>query len=181
MDVVCKRTGRMRVVTPPDDTMSDEIWPNWNEGVPTKLRKKVFRPTFWLNGVRHLGMYHYESLELEWNKSYKFSEFKGKCNDHLLPKDYTSEWSGIYRILSSNKTIDRLGGKDPTGTLYVGRAGGTGKNWSILRTRIISILNGEHHAMQNWHYNALLKQMFPMESLAIEWAVSGLSTTPLSV
>jgi hypothetical protein len=36
-----------------------------------------------------------------------------------------------------NTVIDRCCGKDPRGTLYLGLAGGRGRNWSILRTCIM--------------------------------------------
>ena len=70
-------------------------------------------------------------------------------NKRFLPHSYTDEWSGVYRIFSPNTPIDRCCGKDPTGTLYIGLAGSRVRKWSIPRTRISSILTGEHHAIKN--------------------------------
>ena len=92
-------------------------------------------------------------------------------NKRFLPHSYTDEWSGVYRIFSPNTPIDRCCGKDPTGTLYIGLAGSRVRKWSILRTRISSILTGEHHAIKN--RSDLSRQRFPWGSLAVEWAYTG--------
>src|SRR5581483_4688306 len=42
---------------------------------------------------------------------------------HLLPGLRQSEWSGVYRLFSPSKEIERCSGCVPTGTLYIGRAG----------------------------------------------------------
>jgi hypothetical protein len=63
--------------------------------------------------------------------------------------------------------------EDPTGTLYVGLAGSRGRNWSILRTRIQSILKQNHHAIENWRYTDLMYEKYPWGSLAVEWAYTG--------
>jgi hypothetical protein len=149
----------------------EEILPHWNDGVPTKFRLRVYCPSFFNNGVHHQPVMKLTSLELRWGNMYMLSRLKE--NDRLLPGDCTSEWSGVYRISCPNVTIDRCCGKDPTGTLYIGRAcsrGSKGGNWSILRTRVRSILNREHHVMSNWSSSDLLRQKFPWESLAVEWA-----------
>jgi hypothetical protein len=94
-------------------------------------------------------------------------------NFHLLPGNYKSEWSGVYRIFSPNTDIDRCCGKDPTGTLYVGMAGTRGGNWSILRTRIAAIAKRDHHTTENWAFSNVSRQKFPWETLAVEWAYTG--------
>jgi hypothetical protein len=154
--------------------VGEEIWPHWSDGVPTKLRKKVVCAPFWLKGVEHRAVRHYPSIELRWNKSNTLSKL---CrNSDLLPSSsYQDEWSGIYRIFSPDRTIDRCAGKDPTGTLYLGRAGGKGGNWSILRTRIMQILRREHHAINNWSFSTVLQQKYPWESLALEWTYTDLA------
>jgi hypothetical protein len=149
----------------------DDIWPHWSEGKPTKLRLRMATPSFILGTVRHNYREYIYSLELEWNNMYMLSVLKN--NYYLLPSAHKSEWSGVYRIFSPNMIIDRFGGKDPTGTLYLGRAGSGNKNWSILRTRIMSIANKEHHAINNWLFNNLIRQKYPWESLAVEWAYTG--------
>jgi hypothetical protein len=148
-----------------------DIWPHWSEGVPTKLRRKLGSPSFVLGAVRHEYREHHETLEFKWNDVRKLSFLRRNyCH---LPGNYTSEWSGVYRIFSPDTTIDRFCGKDPTGTLYLGRAGGVGRNWSILRTRIMAIAKGEHHATRSWDYSDVIRQKYPWDSLAIEWAYTG--------
>jgi hypothetical protein len=143
-----------------------EVWPHWSQGIPTKLRKRVRSPSFFLEGVYHQPFDYMQSLELEWSNPYLLSRLKE--NRALLPGDYTSEWSGVYRIFSPNTTIDRYCGKDPTGTLYLGRSGTGRAKWSILRTRINELVNGRHHAPSNW--SVLIEQKYPRASLAVEWA-----------
>jgi len=49
----------------------EEIWPDWSEGVPTKLRRRVFSPWFSSQtGVRHYPYERYASLELKWSNMY---------------------------------------------------------------------------------------------------------------
>jgi hypothetical protein len=127
--------------------------------------------SFFLKDVYHRPRYYFETVELKWNNAYLLSVL-GK-NYRLLPCNYESQWSGIYRLFSANMKIDRCCGKDPTGTLYLGFAGGGTRNWSILRTRIGQILRGEHQAIRNWNFGDLSKQRFPWESLSIEWAYTG--------
>jgi hypothetical protein len=149
----------------------EDIWPHWSEGVPTKLRRKLGCPAFVLGAVHYRYPTYYASVDLDWNAPAKLS-LLGR-NYRLLPRNYRSEWSGIYRIFSPDTTIDRCCGKDPTGTLYLGQAGSRGRSWSTLRTRIMSIVKRGHHAIRNWNYNQPAKQKFPWESLAVEWAFMG--------
>jgi hypothetical protein len=152
-------------VHPPKPT--EEIWPHWSEGTPTKLLLKVYSPMFSRKGVRHWPCEYYASLELKWNGIYMLSHLKE--NTQLLPGNYTAEeWSGVYRLFAPDKTIDRSCGKDPTGTLYIGCAGTGDGKWSCLHTRILSLVWQDHHAMQN--RNDLIRQSYPWESLAVEWA-----------
>jgi hypothetical protein len=156
-------------VHPPEKV--EEIWPHWSEGVPGKLCWSARTPGFSLGPVYHRGRSGYETIELNWNAPQKLAALKS--NYHLLPRDRTSEWNGVYRIFSPNATIDRCCGRDPTGTLYLGLAGSRGRNWSILRTRILSIVNRNHHAIEHWCRSTALRQQFPWESLCVEWAYTG--------
>jgi hypothetical protein len=126
-----------------------KIWPHWSEGIPTKLRLKVSIDAFSRGNVYHKPVEKYETLELRWNAPHALSVLKNSYS--RLPSARRGEWSGVYRIFSPDTTINRCCGKDPTGTLYIGRAGVRGRNWSILRTRIMSIVTGDHHAIRNAH------------------------------
>jgi hypothetical protein len=153
---------------PPRPLQADDIWPHWSEGVPTKLRKTFWSPAFNLGKVYHHPRYSAETLEFEWRGSHLLSVLRQ--NYQLLPSSrYSRQWNGVYRIFSPNTTIDRICGRDPTGTLYLGRAGSK-RGWSILRTRIQEIARKSHHATSGWSYSELLRKKFPWESLALEWA-----------
>jgi hypothetical protein len=149
-----------------------EIWPHWSEGVPNKLRRKLGSPPFTLGGVQHNYREYFESLEFNWSGRHKLSFLKDQYSYLPSGRD-DSEWSGVYRIFLPDTTIDRFCGKDSTGTLYLGRAGGVGRNWSILRTRIMAIANREHHATRSWDNNEVIRKTYPWDSLAIEWAYTG--------
>lgn len=95
------------------------IWPHWSDGIPTKLRRKLGCDEFVKGAVRHRYMVYYPSVKLNWNAPVKLSLLEN--NNRFLPRNYRSEWSGVYRIFSPNTTIDRCCGKDPTGTLYIGQ------------------------------------------------------------
>ncbi|MBN8980533.1 MAG: hypothetical protein J0I29_04525 [Rhizobiales bacterium] len=175
--------GKLYVFTPESESKEvadslqqrtpGDIWPNWSEGVPTKLRRKVGSPAFFKDGVSYEYREYYETVELEWNLSRKL--FVLRDNYNLLPSHkHRSQWSGVYRIFCPETTIDRFCGKDPTGTLYLGRAGNGGRNWSILRTRLMAIANKEHHATSHWFgFPNHVQEKFPWNSLAVEWAFTG--------
>ena len=55
----------------------------------------------------------------------------------------------------------------------MGQAGSRGRSWSILRTRIRSIVKGDHHAIGNWRDSNIARQKFPWDSLSVEWAFTG--------
>ena len=150
---------------------AEDIWPHWSEGRPTKLARWVNIPRFFRAGVHYKERPYYLVWELNWSDAYPLSLLKQK--QHLLPSNHQSESSGVYRIFSPNKTIDRACGKDPTGTLYIGSAGTGARNWSILRTRIRSIVNGQHNALCNWQVHEFVREAFPWHSLAVEWAFTG--------
>ena len=148
-----------------------EIWPHWSEGRPTKLRRRVESPPFTNGAVCHRYTEYYATVEYDWNSPHTWVALSK--NYGLLPGTYTTHWSGVYRAFASDITIDRCCGKDPTGTLYIGRAGGGGRNWSILRNRIMSLAKRDHHATNNWSFSDLVQQKFPWNSLAVEWAFTG--------
>jgi hypothetical protein len=129
-------------------------------------------PSFVLGAVRHDYREYYETLEFKWNDMRKLS-FLRENYRQLPAAKYESQCSGVYRIFSPDAIINRFCGKDPTGTLYLGRAGGVGRNWSILRTRIMSIVKREHHATRSWDNSDVIQQKYPWDSLAIEWAYTG--------
>ena len=47
----------------------EKIWPHWGEGIPTKLRLKVYNPACSVGEVHHRSCEYYKSLELNWNSS----------------------------------------------------------------------------------------------------------------
>jgi hypothetical protein len=147
---------------------ADDIWPDWSTGVPTKMRRRVWSPAFTLGKVQHEACSRYETLELEWQRSRLLSAIRK--NYKLLPSGrYSSHWIGVYRIFVPDKTINRLCASDPTGTLYLGRAGSK-RGWSILRTRLMQMAKREHHATRCWSDNQRLSQMYPWETVAVDWA-----------
>ena len=148
-----------------------EIWPDWTQGRPALFRVEVYNPSFFLGKVRHHSTTSLESLKLRWRSPHQLSSLTTRSR--RLPGNHIEEWSGVYRIFATELAITRCCGDDPTGTLYLGRAGSRGQNWSILRTRIQSILTQRHHAIENWSFSKTMRQQFPWESLAIEWAYTG--------
>ena len=104
-------------------------------------------------------------LDFIWRRAHTLHEL---YNGDYLP----NHSSGVYRLFAPNKSIDRCCGKDTSGTLYLGCAG-TKRNWSNLRTRIRSIVNGEHHAITNVHCNETVRKAFPRDRLAVHWAYMG--------
>lgn len=145
-----------------------DIWPNWCNGVPTKLRRTLWSPSFFEGNTHHRNRPYQETVELKWTAENMLAALRE--NSNVLPSNRrSSEWDGVYRIFSPGVRIERLCGSDPTGTLYLGRAGSE-RGWSILRTRILQIIRKEHHAIQRWHFNNFVKQRFPWNSLAIQWA-----------
>ena len=154
-----------RVVTPQD------IWPNWAEGRPSSFRLRYYWQPFRLGRVSHRGTYRSESLELEWERCASLSSIS--ANPDQLPPSDTYAWSGVYRIFRPNTEIARVAGRDPTGTIYIGKAG-TGKlNWSILRTRVREAANQTHQATRHWQFNDRIRAEHPWEALRIEWAFTG--------
>lgn len=147
------------------------IWPRWTEGVPKKLRSFATSPSFYLGKVYHRDRPYWSTLRFKWNGPF----FLSLLTDWAwpLPSAHQDHWSGVYRISAQDAVIDRCCGRDPTGTLYIGRAGDGGKRESILRTRIKSIIRKDHHATNNWSFNTVLQQQFPWDSLAVEWAYTG--------
>ena len=149
--------------------VTEDIWPHWSEGVPTRLRSTAWTPAFWHGKVYHKARPTQDSLELMWSAPQLLSVLSE--NYHLLPSGkFSSQWNGVYRLFLPDTIIDRFCGKDPTGTLYLGRAGSK-RGWSILRTRIQEIARGTHHATRG--FSDLVRQKYPWESLAVDWAYTG--------
>jgi len=155
-------------VHPPEQMQ--ELWPHWNDGVPRTFRRKLGSPSFHKGTVRHRYREYYVTIELDWNTPHSLPLLRN--NYDLLPSTFTRHWSGVYRIFSPDTKIDRCCGQDPTGTLYIGQAGSRG-GWSILRTRIMAIVKGDHHATNKRSVNSVVREMFPWGSLAVEWAYTG--------
>jgi hypothetical protein len=147
--------------------MAEEIWPDWSD-TPTKFHSVV-------DSDPRTGAEYYETLLLRWDNTHLLSSLLQNKNRLLPSSKYSDQWSGVYRIFSPNKIIDRFCGKDGTGTLYIGRAGTGAKSWSILQTRIKAIAEGKHHATRNWSSN-VIQQKYPWEALAIEWAYTKMRT-----
>lgn len=147
-------------IRPPD------VWPVWNEGVPTKLRRRLGCDPFTFKENHHKYATYYVTLEFVWSSPHMFSELRGNGYN------YPNHSGGVYRVFAPNRVIERSCGSDLTGTLYLGRAG-TGRNWSNLRTRVKQIIRGGHHAVDNAHFHELIKRFYPEEALAVQWSYMG--------
>src|SRR5262245_4803691 len=84
---------------------ADEIWPDWSEGRPTKLRRKLGSPEFTKDGVHHRYREYYATIVYDWKSSQTLVELKK--NYRLLPSTDWSHWSGVYRVFAEGTTIDR--------------------------------------------------------------------------
>jgi hypothetical protein len=143
-------------------------WPNWSDGVPIILRRTVWSPQFQLGQVIHRHRKIQATVEFTWGKPRLLTELRE--NYGLLPSiKYTSQWYGVYRVFVPDSRIGRLCGIDPTGTIYIGRAGSE-RGWSILRTRIMQLAKREHHVTREWAYNDARQKKYPWSSLAVDWA-----------
>jgi hypothetical protein len=140
-----------------------EIWPDWTNGVPTRLRRLCWIDGLFIEKVRRYPIHYYESIKFKWIGQHTLPVLRD-----FLPGDYTDQWSGVYRIFVPSANIARCCGSDPTGTIYIGRAGNGEKNWSTLRTRIKSIITREHHAIKG--RGRAQQDKYPCDSLAVEWA-----------
>lgn len=156
-----------RKLNPPQ--FPPDIWPHWAEGVPTLLRHSGWCEGFTKNGVTHRSRPSIYTIDLEWLKPRNLSSLAD--NYGHLPGLWTREWSGVYRVFVEGQPIDRLLGKDPTGTLYLGMAGSGERNSSIMRTRLMGLAKRRNHQVADrWIYNKQLENRFPWKSLLIEWA-----------
>jgi hypothetical protein len=134
--------------------VAGDIWPNWNEGVPRKLLRQLGSSTFIVENVTYEHQaYHDIPIVFEWSQSFTLPDLSNN-RQHLPEHD-----SGIYRLFAPNKTIDRCCGKDSTGTLYLG-CGGTKRNWSSLRTRVKSLVDRKHHAINGVSFNKIRTKAF---------------------
>ena len=145
-----------------------DIWPGWEEGVPTLLRRTVWTPRFQLGKVLHQHRQVRATVEFTWSKARLLSELRN--NYGLLPSSkYSSQWYGVYRVFVPGTAIGRFCGTDSTGTVYIGRAGSR-RGWSILRYRLMQLAKREHHVTQAWDYHSARQQKYPWSSLAVDWA-----------
>jgi hypothetical protein len=143
-----------------------DIWPNWCDGVPRTLRRNLHSDAFFHGENYHKGRPYCESIQLDWNEPQPLSLLEKYY--HLLPSNQRkNEWSGVYRIFLPNTVIDRIGGPDPTGTLYIGMAGGGKRKWSTLRNRVMTIAKKEHHAID---FREVFTKKYSHKFLAVEWA-----------
>ena len=106
------------------------------------------------------------SLNLDWNRPYLLADLER--NYELLPSTRTSEWSGVYRLFAPDTVIERACGADATGTLYIGKGGAGGRKWSILRNRVMKLVQREHNALDHWHVSNRVQQRFPWTGLAVQ-------------
>lgn len=145
-----------------------DIWPGWTDGPPTMLRRTVWSPQFKLGAVLHKHRQIQVTVQFTWRKARLLSELRK--NYGLLPSvKYSSEWYGVYRVFVPGESIGRFCGTDPSGTIYIGRAGSQ-RGWSILRTRLMQLAKREHHVTQAWDYHGARHQKYPWASLAVDWA-----------
>ncbi|UTD29163.1 hypothetical protein [Bradyrhizobium sp. WD16] len=145
-----------------------DVWPDWQSGVPRFLRRTVWTPRFHLGKVRHDRRKVQATVRYPWVKPRLLSELRD--NYGLLPSSrYSSEWYGVYRVFVQGISIGRFCGVDPTGTIYIGRAGSK-RGWSILRTRLMQLAKREHHVIQAWDHCAARQKQYPWSSLAVDWA-----------
>jgi len=97
---------------------------------------------------------------------------------------YLSARKGVYRLVglaeagvSKPAVIDRICGRDETGTLYIGAEG---KNFAVRSrlTKLVrslkeprsgNVFNSEHHVGLFLRRNSLLNERFPRSKLGIEW------------
>jgi hypothetical protein len=145
-----------------------DIWPNWCDGVPNKLRRTLWNDSFYRDGVHHRSRSSTDTLKLRWKSAYPLTSLEQ--DQWLLPRDAESCWSGVYRLFAREKSIARCCGVDPTGTLYIGCAGSRGANWSTLRTRVKEVLKQKHSATLKWWLSEALKREYTWDLLSIEWA-----------
>jgi hypothetical protein len=149
----------------------EEIWPNWRDGVPTRFHRRIQGEAFFKNGNFHKEVIYYVPLQLRWNTPQSLTALEK--NKYLLPDTHASEWSGVYRVFCTKAAIDRSCGRDETGTLYIGMAGAGIMRSSILRTRVKEIVDGRHQAFNLWRCSDMVRQKFPWDCLAVEWAFTG--------
>lgn len=80
---------------------------------PDDAAPQVGSPPFYLGKVHHRYREYFVTVEYRWNPSHTLV-FLSK-NYRWLPRTYSSEWSGVYRVFCPDTIIDRSCGKDPTG------------------------------------------------------------------
>lgn len=151
----------------PVPARAEDIWPNWTDGLPTKLRRTYWLDTHSVGRVRYDARSVQETIDFEWSKAHALHKLDSRYGP--LPGKYSSQWKGVYRIFLPNKSIGRLCADDPTGTLYIGKAGSS-RGWSILRSRVQAAISRRHHATSWWSYQGVLRDKHPWETLAIQWA-----------
>jgi len=145
-----------------------DIVPHWSEGVPTLIRRTGWTERFTKNRVTYDSRLWTKTVNYEWCSPRNLSELAEKYS--RLPSTRQWEWSGVYRIFVEGQAIDRLLGKDPTGTLYVGMAGHGSRKWSIMRSRIMGLATRRNHQVANrWFFSEKLEKRFPWKSMMIQW------------
>lgn len=154
-----------KLLNPPGE---NDVWPGWIDGAPTVLRRTVWSPQFQLETVLHKNRQVQVTVQFTWRKASLLSELRE--NYDLLPSArYSSQWYGVYRVFVPGASIGRFCGTDPSGTIYIGRAGSQ-RGWSILRSRLMQLAKREHHVTQMWDDHEARHQRYPWSSLAVDWA-----------
>jgi hypothetical protein len=137
---------------------ADYVRPQWIEGRP-----REFRVTFWIRKGPFARTNHTETFKLHWQPRVALDSLDRASNLY--------HQSGVYRLFLPGTEIGRLGGKDSTGTLYIGKAGTGSLLVSTVRTRLSRLLNnGTHRARDRLKF---INQHFPEASLYVEWAYTG--------
>lgn len=150
-------------------TVPPDIIPNWSEGVPTLIRRSGWTERFTKNRVTYESRLVTNTVKYDWRPAKNLSQLAEKSGG--LPSLHRLEWSGVYRVFIEDEGIDRLLGKDPTGTLYLGMAGDGSLKASIMRTRIMNLATRRNHQVADrWLFSKTLSTRFPWKSLAIQWA-----------
>jgi hypothetical protein len=114
-------------------------------------------------GTSEMPAWHRICYDLNWRLFKADSGYFGKKHHGFC---------GVYRLIGLDSddvrdtaTIDRLGDKDTTGTLYIGEAGWLNERLNQLRRSLGR--EDTHGASRMWRHSQVLKSKFPTNRLSI--------------